>query len=67
MKWKLSTQYQNQADSKIQLTVPYLVSSQQAQIQLLPISSDDHLTPKELKQSLVVKGQLAGIKAEDLK
>ncbi|MFM6906729.1 MAG: AmpG family muropeptide MFS transporter [Acinetobacter tjernbergiae] len=63
---KLSTQYQNQADSKIQLTVPYLVSSQQAQIQLLPISSDDHLTPKELKQSLVVKGQLAGIKAEDL-
>ncbi|EKU54259.1 transporter, major facilitator family protein [Acinetobacter sp. WC-323] len=63
---QVSTQYQNQADSNIQLVVPYLITSQQPQIQLLPISNDDQLTPKELKQSLVVKGQLAGIKAEDL-
>ncbi|RPE30798.1 PAT family beta-lactamase induction signal transducer AmpG [Acinetobacter sp. BIGb0102] len=63
---QVSTQYQNQADSNIQLAVPYLITSQQPQIQLLPISNDDQLTPKELKQSLVIKGQLAGIKAEDL-
>lgn len=63
---QVSTQYQNQADSKIQLAVPYLISSQQPQIQLLPMSGDDQLTPKELKQSLVIKGQLANIKAEEL-
>lgn len=63
---QVSTQYQHQTDSNIQLEVPYLITSQQPQIQLLPISNDDQLTPKELKQSLVVKGQLAGIKAEDL-
>ncbi|EOR08907.1 MFS transporter [Acinetobacter sp. ANC 3926] len=63
---QVSTQYQNQADSKIQLEVPYLVNAQQAQIQLLPMSGDDQLTPKELKQSLVIKGQLAGVKAEQL-
>jgi len=63
---QVSTQYQNQADSKIQLAVPYLISSQQPQIQLLPMSGDDQLTPKELKQSLVIKGQLANIKTEDL-
>jgi len=32
----------------------------------LPMSGDDQLTPKELKQSLVIKGQLANIKTEDL-
>ncbi|WP_343580925.1 MFS transporter [Acinetobacter sp.] len=63
---QVSTQYQHQTDSNIQLEVPYLITSQQPQIQLLPISNDDQLTPKELKQSLVIKGQLAGIKAEDL-
>lgn len=63
---QVSAQYQHQTDSNIQLAVPYLITSQQPQIQLLPISNDDQLTPKELKQSLVVKGQLAGIKAEDL-
>lgn len=63
---QVSARYQNQADSNIQLAVPYLITSQQPQIQLLPISNDDQLTLKELKQSLVVKGQLAGIKAEDL-
>lgn len=63
---QVSTQYQHQTDSNIELEVPYLITSQQPQIQLLPISNDDQLTPKELKQSLVIKGQLAGIKAEDL-
>ncbi|MGN5765085.1 AmpG family muropeptide MFS transporter [Acinetobacter calcoaceticus] len=63
---QVSTQYQHQSDSNIQLEVPYLITSQQPQILLLPISNDDQLTPKELKQSLVIKGQLAGIKAEDL-
>ncbi|MDO3665557.1 AmpG family muropeptide MFS transporter [Acinetobacter higginsii] len=63
---QVSTQYKNQADSKTQFEVPYLVNAQHAQIQLLPMSGDDQLTPKELKQSLVIKGQLAGVKAEQL-
>ncbi|USA45427.1 MFS transporter [Acinetobacter sp. C26M] len=63
---QVSTQYQNQADTRVQLEVPYLVGIQQAQIQLLPMSGNDQLTPKELKQSLVIKGQLAGVKAEEL-
>lgn len=63
---QVTTQYQNQADTKVQLEVPYLVGTQQAQIQLLPMSGEDQLTPKELKQSLVIKGQLAGVKAEEL-
>ncbi|HBO72809.1 MAG TPA: MFS transporter [Acinetobacter sp.] len=63
---QVSTQYQNQADSKIQLEVPYLIETTQPQIQLLPISSDDQLTANELKQSLVVKGQLANVSITDL-
>lgn len=62
----VSAQYQNQADSKVALSIPYLVSSQKAQIKLLPISGDDQLTPNELKQSLVIKGQLADIKIDEL-
>jgi PAT family beta-lactamase induction signal transducer AmpG len=63
---QVSTQYQNQADSKIKLEVPYLIETTQPQIQLLPISSDDQLTANELKQSLVVKGQLANVAVADL-
>ncbi|MGB5887912.1 MAG: MFS transporter [Acinetobacter venetianus] len=63
---QVSTQYQNQADSKIQLEVPYLIETTQPQIQLLPISSDDQLTANELKQSLVIKGQLANVAVADL-
>ncbi|KXZ66742.1 muropeptide transporter [Acinetobacter venetianus] len=63
---QVSTQYQNQADSKIKLEVPYLIETTQPQIQLLPISSDDQLTANELKQSLVVKGQLANVSITDL-
>ncbi|MEC8567509.1 MAG: MFS transporter, partial [Pseudomonadota bacterium] len=63
---QVSTQYQNQADSKIKLEVPYLIETTQPQIQLLQISSDDQLTANELKQSLVVKGQLANVSITDL-
>ncbi|ENX35045.1 hypothetical protein F889_01337 [Acinetobacter colistiniresistens] len=63
---QVSTQYQNQAASHIQLEVPYLIHTQQPEIQILPINNDDQLTLKELKQSLVIKGQLAGVKAEEL-
>lgn len=63
---QVSTQYQNQADSKIQLEVPYLIETTQPQIQLLPISSDDHLIANELKQSLVIRGQLANVAVADL-
>ncbi|RZG79106.1 AmpG family muropeptide MFS transporter [Acinetobacter venetianus] len=63
---QVSTQYQNQADSKIKLEVPYLIETTQPQIQLLPISSDDQLNANELKQSLVIKGQLANVAVADL-
>lgn len=63
---QVAAQFKNQAESKIQLELPYLIATQQPQIQLLPISHDDHLNINELKQSLVIKGQLAGIDADQL-
>ncbi|RZF55942.1 MFS transporter [Acinetobacter halotolerans] len=63
---QVTAQFQNQAASKIQLELPYLMAKEQAQIQLLPISNDDQLSVKELKQSLVIKGQLAGIDPDQL-
>ena len=63
---QMSTQYQDQAMSKVQLDLPYLIATQHPQIQLLPMSNDDQLTTAELKQGLVVKGQLAGITTDDL-
>ena len=63
---QISTQYQGQADSKVQLDLPYLIATPQPQIQLLPMSSDDQFTTQELKQGLVIKGQLAGFKTDSL-
>ena len=63
---QVSAQYQNQNESKIHLELPYLIKTNQPQIQILPMSNDNQLSPKELKQSLVIKGQLVGVKAEEL-
>ena len=63
---QVSTQYQAQSDSKVQLELPYLIAADQPQMQLLPITSDNQLSPQELKQSVVIQGQLAGVKAADL-
>lgn len=47
---QVSTQYQAQSDSKVQLELPYLIAADQPQMQLLPITSDNQLSPQELKQ-----------------
>ena len=65
-KMTVSVQNQGQPDSKVTLVQPYLAQGTQPAIQLLPITSDNQLTPTELKQNLVVKGQLARIKLEAL-
>ncbi len=63
---QVTSQYQQEADSKFQLTVPYLIASQKPQIQLLPMSGNDQLSSNDLKQSLVIKGQLAGVNFDTL-
>ena len=62
----ISTQYQDQAE-RVQLSLPYLKDNGTAQIQLLPITSDNQLSSAELKQNVVVKGQLVGVNTSDLK
>ncbi|MDN5623194.1 MAG: MFS transporter [Acinetobacter sp.] len=47
-------------------TVPYLKENAKPQIQLLPITSDNQLSETEAKQSIVVKGQIAGIPISEL-
>ncbi|MFW1643029.1 MFS transporter [Acinetobacter sp. RIT698] len=47
-------------------TVPYLKENAKPQIQLLPITSDNQLSETEAKQSIVVKGQIAGIPVSEL-
>ncbi|MBF4455525.1 MFS transporter [Acinetobacter sp. SK-43] len=63
---QVTSQYLQEANSKFQLTVPYLIASQKPQIQLLPMSGNDQLSSNDLKQSLVIKGQLAGVNVDTL-
>ncbi|MCU4356740.1 MAG: MFS transporter [Pseudomonadota bacterium] len=57
---------QGQADL-VSIDLPYLnARAGQPQIQILPITSDNQLSPEELKQSVVVKGQIAGLTADQL-
>ena len=52
--------------AQTEYVVPYLKDDGTAQIQILPVSSDNQLTSAELKQNIVVKGQLVGVQATDL-
>ncbi|MBJ8418557.1 AmpG family muropeptide MFS transporter [Acinetobacter courvalinii] len=63
---QVSAQYQNQVDSKVSLELPYLIAEQYPQIRLLPIGGNNQLNSVDLKQNLVVRGQVSGVKAEDL-
>ncbi|MBJ9986880.1 MFS transporter [Acinetobacter sp. S40] len=57
---------QNQPDS-ISVDLPYLSTNVVGpQIQLLPITSDNQLSIQELKQSVVVRGQLSGLSSDQL-
>ncbi|QIO08450.1 AmpG family muropeptide MFS transporter [Acinetobacter lanii] len=61
-----STQYLNDAQGVAQTQLPILKQSDQLQVQLFPISHDNVLTEQELKQSLVVKGQVAGLDFDNI-
>ncbi|WP_010115442.1 MFS transporter [Acinetobacter sp. P8-3-8] len=52
--------------AQAEYVVPYLKDDGSAQIQILPVSSDNQLTSTELKQNIVVKGQLVGVQATEL-
>ena len=57
---------QGQSDSA-SVDLPYLTAKVgQPQIQILPITSDNQLSAEELKQSVVVKGQVSGLNASQL-
>ena len=60
------SQYADDMSVQRELGLPYLIESNQPQILLLPITSDDHISAKEAKQSIVVKGQLSGISVNQL-
>ena len=51
---------------KAEYVVPYLTDNGAAQIQILPVTSDNQLSTAELKQNVVIKGQLVGVQATDL-
>lgn len=63
---QIQTQFADQANSKINLNLPYLQVSSKPQIQFLPVTSDGVLSPKEQQDSIVVKGQVSGVKADQL-
>nr|WP_130803044.1 MFS transporter [Acinetobacter ihumii] len=57
---------QSPADS-VSVNLPYLSAKVgEPQIQLLPITSDNQLSTEELKQSVVVKGQVSGLTVDQL-
>lgn len=61
----ISTQYQDKSEQR-QVQLPYLKDTGTAQIQLLPLTSDNQLSTAELKQNIVMKGQLLGVNTSDL-
>ncbi|WP_104487458.1 AmpG family muropeptide MFS transporter [Acinetobacter indicus] len=62
---QVQAQYANQSD-QAQLSMPFLQQTGTAQIQLLPITSDDRISAQEAEQSLVIRGQLSGLDAVQL-
>ncbi|ALH95573.1 AmpG family muropeptide MFS transporter [Acinetobacter equi] len=60
------TYYADDKSTQRDIQLPYLIEQNQPQIHLLPITSDDHISAKEAKQSIVVKGQLTGITVDQL-
>ena len=59
-------QGQTNSNQRITATQPILVQSDQPQMILFPISQDNQLSSNELKNSIVVKGQLGGIDLEHI-
>ncbi|OTG65888.1 AmpG family muropeptide MFS transporter [Acinetobacter silvestris] len=57
---QVQTQFEHQ-QSKAVAQLPYLKQSDQPQLLVFPISQDNQLSMDELKQSVVLKGQLNGV------
>lgn len=51
---------------KAEYVIPYLIDNGTAQIQILPVTSDNQLSAAELKQNIVIKGQLVSVQAAEL-
>ena len=62
---EVKAQFADQSD-QMTASAPYLVENGKPQIQLLPLTGDSQLSSQELRQSVVVKGQVVGVKATDL-
>ena len=62
----IQTQYASSEQSKIQVDLPYLNETGQPQILLLPIQANHFTAATQQKQSLVVMGQVVGVKRSDL-
>ena len=56
-----ASQFQTNTNQKISTVQPYMIQTTQPELILLPISQDNQLSAHELKQSLVVTGQLSGV------
>lgn len=57
----IQSQFAHSDQDAVRVDLPYLKASEQPQILFFPLSQDNLLRASELKQSVVVKGQLAGI------
>ncbi|OTG83568.1 AmpG family muropeptide MFS transporter [Acinetobacter sp. ANC 4648] len=63
---QVKTQFKHRQKSEVVAQLPYLKQSDQPQLLVFPISQDNQLSPAELKQSVVLKGQLNGIDLKKL-
>lgn len=62
----LSTQFTQGQAHAVSVKLPYLINNAKPQIQLLPVTSDNQLSAAEAKQSIVIRGQVAGVTATEL-
>ena len=63
---QVKTQFEQGPNSSTVAELPYLKQSQQPQLLILPISQDNQLSQDELKQSVVLRGQINGIDLEKI-
>ncbi|MCJ8160211.1 AmpG family muropeptide MFS transporter [Acinetobacter zhairhuonensis] len=56
-----SVAYTDQPEEKTSVDMPYLTGTTSQSMILFPLTADNALSPKEAKQSVVVKGQVQGV------
>lgn len=55
------THFSSQSQIQAKTLLPYLKENGQAQIQIFPLSHDNLLSQAEIKQSIVIRGQVVGL------